>query len=362
MADNFKVVDELYDTIGNGGFARLPSLIAAATDARSCVFQVLLPTGQPLIVESSYFSGAMNNYYVEQGIYDHDVWQDQAKLKLLNGGASDLAEHVSDDQYRRSRFYDDMIRQFGDDTGRCLGAALGLKDGALMTIGLHRAFRDHAFGQSQLGAANAILPHLARVVEAQRRFDAVNRDRAAWEAALTAMPQAALVCEPGGKVMLINNAARAIVDRSDGLALVQGRLEPSAPSARARFQQSLRSALARIDQCGGALIAERHNGARAYRIVCLPFEIMGRTHALVLIDDPDRAKPGRTEVMRSLYGLTTAEAEVALLIGAGERIESIAERRSVSIATVKSQLQRAYQKTDVNKATQLARLIAELPN
>lgn len=362
LAGKFELVDELYDTIGNGGFSRLPALIAEATDARSCTFQVLLPSGEPLVVESSYFSDDMNRFYVEQGIYDHDIWQTVAKGRLIDGSAGDLAHYVSDHDYSRSRFYQDMIRHFGDDTGRCLGAASGLKGGAMMTIGLHRAFRDNAFDHSQVRAANDLLPHVARVVEAQRRFEAVNRDGAAWEAALTAMPQAALVCEPKGKVMLVNDAARAIVGRNDGLALVQGRLEPSAPAARARFQHILHSALARIDERGGALLAERAGGARPYRIVCVPLEILGRTHALVLIDDPDRAKPGRADLLRSMYGLTPAEAEVSVMIGFGERIETIAERRGVSVATVKSLLQRAYQKTDVNKATQLARLIAELPN
>jgi DNA-binding CsgD family transcriptional regulator len=362
LSGQFELVDELYDTIGNGGFSRLPALIAEAIDARSCTFQVLLPSGEPVVVESTYFSDDMNRFYVEQGIYDHDVWQTVAKGRLINGRACDLAEYVSDDEYSRSRFYQDMIRHFGDDTGRCLGAASGLKGGAMMTIGLHRAFRDNAFDHTQLKAANDLLPHVARVVEAQRRFDAVNRDRAAWEAALLAMPQAALVCDQGGKVMLVNQAARAIVHRRDGLALVHGRLEPFAPAARARFQQILRGALARIDERGGALLVERAGSARPYRIVCLPLEILGRTHAMVLIDDPDRAKLGQTDLLRSFYGLTPAEAEVSVMIGAGERIETIAERRSVSVATVKSLLQRAYQKTEVNKATQLARLIAELPS
>jgi DNA-binding CsgD family transcriptional regulator len=42
-------------------------------------------------------------------------------------------------------------------------------------------------------------------------------------------------------------------------------------------------------------------------------------------------------------------------------IEDTADRRGVTLATAKTLLQRAYQKTDVSKATELARLVAELP-
>jgi DNA-binding CsgD family transcriptional regulator len=45
------------------------------------------------------------------------------------------------------------------------------------------------------------------------------------------------------------------------------------------------------------------------------------------------------------YGLTQAEAEIALLLAEGLRAPQIAARRETSTATVNTQLKKIYQKT-----------------
>jgi len=355
-----KLVDELYDTIGNGGFAALPRLLAEVGGGRSCSFQVIDADAKPRVVESSYFDPQMNRYYVDEGIYRHDIWQRQTD-RAPRGRALDLLEYVPDTQYVRSRFYQDMIRRFGDDTGRCLGMLIPIANGGLIGIGIHRAFKDRPFEDSDAAALDGLMPHLERVVGTQLRLDEADASRATWEATLETMPQAALVLSPGCTVTLANARARAILRRSDGLSLIQNRLELAVATEHERYAKCLHEALRREGARGGAVLVSRSGARRPYSLVVHPFEAGERTNALVLIVDPDGERASRGELLRQLYRLTGAEADVALMVSSGMNIEDVANQRGVTGATAKTLLQRAYQKTAVSKASELARLVAELP-
>ena len=61
--------------------------------------------------------------------------------------------------------------------------------------------------------------------------------------------------------------------------------------------------------------------------------------------------------MRRLYGLTQAEAEVAVRVLRGDGLKPIADELSVSLATVKTHLQHVFDKTDTHRQAELVRLL-----
>ena len=65
--------------------------------------------------------------------------------------------------------------------------------------------------------------------------------------------------------------------------------------------------------------------------------------------------------MADRFGLTGAEATLAVDLLAGSELREIAERRGRSIATVRSQLAKLMAKTDVNRQSELLRLLGTLP-
>lgn len=66
------------------------------------------------------------------------------------------------------------------------------------------------------------------------------------------------------------------------------------------------------------------------------------------------------DMLRSAFGLTTAEAAVALALATGATARDIADGRGVSRDTVRAQVGAIYQKVGVTKATQLARLVTRM--
>jgi DNA-binding CsgD family transcriptional regulator len=72
---------------------------------------------------------------------------------------------------------------------------------------------------------------------------------------------------------------------------------------------------------------------------------------------PDR----RTDVLRALYGLTAAEARVAISVIAGAGIIGAATTLAISPNTVKSHLARVFDKTGARSQSELATLLGQLP-
>ena len=85
-----------------------------------------------------------------------------------------------------------------------------------------------------------------------------------------------------------------------------------------------------------------------------------RAAAVLLICDPDRPTEISESWMAQAYGLTVAEARVALAVGTGATISSAARRLKVSTNTVKTHLGRVYEKTGTASKAELAHLMATI--
>jgi DNA-binding CsgD family transcriptional regulator len=82
---------------------------------------------------------------------------------------------------------------------------------------------------------------------------------------------------------------------------------------------------------------------------------------LLLVTDPERPVHLRDDLMRSQYGFTRAETEVASGLLTGYSVEEIAALRHVSVATVRDQLKRLFGKTGTKRQAELVRLLGSLP-
>ncbi|MGB7915137.1 MAG: helix-turn-helix transcriptional regulator [Rhodomicrobium sp.] len=79
---------------------------------------------------------------------------------------------------------------------------------------------------------------------------------------------------------------------------------------------------------------------------------------LVVKSSPPRSLPCPEE-LRARYGLTAAEAALAVEICTGNGLQAAANRRGVSLATARTHLGRVFQKTGVGRQAELVRLIMQ---
>lgn len=99
-----------------------------------------------------------------------------------------------------------------------------------------------------------------------------------------------------------------------------------------------------------------HGSRQAVVVRTMPTE-NGMPLAAIFVSDP-RSLP-RESTLRELHGLTPAEARVALELLQGHAIPQAARRLGTSPNTVKSQLQRVFEKLQVSRQTELVRLLMD---
>lgn len=83
--------------------------------------------------------------------------------------------------------------------------------------------------------------------------------------------------------------------------------------------------------------------------------------ALILITNLDRQPEVFGRKLVELFGLTPAEACLAVSLAAGKRLEDIAEKRGVRMPTLRTQMRAILDKTGTDRQSDLMRLIVGLP-
>jgi len=79
--------------------------------------------------------------------------------------------------------------------------------------------------------------------------------------------------------------------------------------------------------------------------------------ALIFVRDPEDSGSAAISTLRDLFGLTRAEASVAVAIGQGKSVTQISLEFAVSLGTVRTHLKRALAKTGTDRQAALAVLV-----
>ena len=111
----------------------------------------------------------------------------------------------------------------------------------------------------------------------------------------------------------------------------------------------------------------RSDGKRHYAIQCAAVLSAGawtvqreEVRYVVFILDPSALQLPGTARLVALYGLTQAQAKVALAFSSGGTYKQVARRLRVSEETVRSHVKEIYPKTRVNRQADLVRLVLSL--
>ena len=278
------------------------------------------------------------------------------------------AEMVPPRIFRRSRMYQEYWRPRGLAHGLRLTVSVN-PNGVCHGLNLLRSESSGAFEDTDIALAHVLMPHLRHAVALRQRLDHVDMLASAALAALDAQRHAILLLDQNAHVLHTNTAADVLLRELDGLSSVRGTLQGATAAATSQLQAALAAAggAGDVSARAAALRLPRRDIRRALAALIMPFRI--ETHwslhrqprILLCITDPDTASVSSGRQMADLFGLTGAEATLAVDLLAGSELREIAERRGRSIATVRSQLAKLMAKTDVNRQSELLRLLGTLP-
>ncbi|WP_300397809.1 hypothetical protein [uncultured Sphingobium sp.] len=161
-------------------------------------------------------------------------------------------------------------------------------------------------------------------------------------------------------LVFANRYGEDMLAEGGDLQIGGGKLSASRPDNVARISHLFgRMASADVQSVGMTRI-ERQGGS-AY-VMVLTRCLLGRNEALVaLVSDPDQRVTVAGDMLRELYGLGRAEAEIAVALAKGLDLEAIAELRVTSIGTVRNQVKSIAAKMDCTRQIDIVRRILSIP-
>jgi DNA-binding CsgD family transcriptional regulator len=265
----------------------------------------------------------------------------------------------------RSEFDADFMRPHQMDDG----LFVRLTDGSMPTCFLVAApKRSEPFDTAErVKLMSALVPHLQQALRTQVHIEDFAQNASDIARAVDSVRHGIAVVGAGSVVIHMNSAAERILKCGDGLCIRSGRVEATCASANTELRRSIVGALLEDEgspRGGNSFLCRRPSGKRPYVIHVLPIspatENMSGARALVVLVDPEQQPEPPTQLLRRIYGLTNAEADVALRVVRGDGLKPICEELSLSMATVKTHLQHVFDKTDTHRQAELVRLLLTL--
>lgn len=229
-----------------------------------------------------------------------------------------------------------------------------------------RRERDLSFEDADRPLFQAVFPHLVRALEIRGHLRRAEQTERTLGGVFELLPTPAMVVDRRARVLRANGRAQQLLARRDGLLTSSGVLAAHTSNDTSRLQAACAAAARPHGQTtppGATLALWRPLSMTPLRLIISPLtpaespigiEINGPC-ALVLVDEPDDRRGPNGALLRRLYGLTQAEAEIATRIAAGDGLDEIAEARRCSLQTVRWHNKRILSKMGCSSRRALVR-------
>jgi DNA-binding CsgD family transcriptional regulator len=213
-----------------------------------------------------------------------------------------------------------------------------------------------------------LAPHLRRAASLSGILSLADEAIDTFESAIDATPAAVLLLDEQLAIVHANSAAGELLDRNDVLGVVDGKLvlrQPFVPNAlQEAVHAAARNPLA-MGRKGISIPARRLDGAPValhvfplLRRKAAP-DRRGRAIAALFVTESGSGQ-ARTDFLGTMFELTPAEVRVLELTSAGLSNPNIAVQLGVATSTVKTHLNRIFEKTGRHTRAELIRLTSDL--
>lgn len=351
--------EQIYQAmVDDEAFAELPSLLAASLGARSCTIHWRDTDDQAEILSHSrYFSDSdMANY--AQNFTAHDDWTNQANTPEFINRVWNAEQLVSSSHYESGVFYNEWIRDMGDDTFHCMGTVMETGRG-LGIIGVHRGRTQATFDPDTVRRLERQIVHLRRMLTVRTRLVRETQRSRDLAALLDTNPTPMLAVNAKRKLVHANAAGLALLDGGALLREVGGRIE----AAHDALDQTLEDAVERASRPSGAeanSFSLHAPDGRSLDLTASPVTDRGANLVLLIGRDPDGKLREALSPVDPRDTLAPRELLVARAVAMGLRNREIAERLGLTEGTVKVYLHNLYAKVGISSRTELALRIGRL--
>lgn len=234
--------------------------------------------------------------------------------------------------------------------GKFIGNLQLLEGDLYLGVALHRAVADGGdFDAATAKRLTALAPHLRQASELSARLQHSERHLACLQAHLDGLRCGLLVCDAESRVTWMNRSARALTAGGRSLQLHGHQLRAHNLAASAALQEEIGRAGAetRFMSLG--------QGDDALHLA-LRTQCAGEALVLIAVTRAGDAAAVPVSAWSRLLGVTAAEAALVAALVAGGTMEQHAQRRGISVGTVRCQLKQVLAKTGTHRQAELVRL------
>ncbi len=298
--------------------------------------------------------------------WQKDIWTPKPGSFEV-GRAYTSQHHVPDCVLIRSEIYNDWMKPIHLFYG--LGG-IPLVDGSTMLlIGVHRPWsRQRPYSEQDIRLLQQLFPHFKRALQTHHRLDQLTVEREALVETTDQLPRGLITFDRQGRLLWMNRAAETICDQADGLTIQRGHVTAAVAAETERLHRLIhqanqladRATVVRVDD---AMLVSRPSGRRPYVVLVTPLQagrrlVDDRHPAVALfVSDPERMPELPAARLSRLYGLTPAEAQLALQVAGGHDLREIAAMSTRTMNTIRTQLKQIFLKTGTTRQADLVRLL-----
>ncbi|HUE89654.1 MAG TPA: helix-turn-helix transcriptional regulator [Vicinamibacterales bacterium] len=275
-------------------------------------------------------------------------------------------ELIAHRDVQRTAYYEDFARRY--DVVRALIGVLEMSPTALSVISVSGSERRGPFCERDVALLGPLVPHVRRALQLHRRLVAASRAADDLSSAIDQLSRAVLLIDAEGRVTFMNRAASRLIAMRDGLTVEQGALRAASASDTMRLRSTVAEAVRTSSGfgfgAGGMLAIGRPSGRRALSLLVCPvsqrrtlFPGVETAAAMVFVADPEQIAVPDEDTLRTLFGLTRAEAKLTRLLAQGESLMEAGERLGLRRETVRSRLKAIFEKTNTHSQGELVRLV-----
>lgn len=363
-----RLIGQAYDTaLGGHDWTDVLAQLAASIGAKSAILRMVDYTKREVgffdaVGVDPTYRQAYARHFINVDIY-RDMFEDAPVGAVIRS-----SQFLSHEKRNKTEFFNDY--QKPQDMEHVCGSALARNSDFTIQFGAHRGRRARDFGQGETDFLQMVLPHLVRAVQMRQLLDTASRQKALAEAALHQLRLGVLLTDAQARPLFVNRMAEHHVAASNGaLSLSFCGLKTRNPEDAVR--------LCRLVTDAASTTAGKGLGAGGeMRITCgdssflqLCVVPLSREHldsgsaapsacAAIFISRPGSIHlPWRKVAI--YYGLTQAEAKLAVQLAGGVSLEEAAGHLDISIHTARTHLKAVFAKTGARRQPELVAMLLQ---
>ena len=220
----------------------------------------------------------------------------------------------------------------------------------------------------QVALLSGLLPHIRQLVRVRQALVRTEARGAAATELLDTSRVGVIHLDRRGRIVEVNDRARGILRRGDGVVDRGGELSARVPADHVRLARLVAGAL---PAAGGAAVSgsmtlRRPAGVARFVVHVVPVGVgqldFGGQHvaALVLLVEPGRQARLDPGLVATALGLTLTESQIAVWLAEGQSVGEIAGATGRQASSIRWHLKQIYRKQGLAGQADLVRLVLSL--